>query len=272
MGWFSTATLLGRFLAPVAGGTLMGLFMLGDPNRFYAVYAVCGAAGVATFFLALRIPKEETCRLSSRSLKDSWATFKSVVATKAIVITSAVEAGILFVYGIFETFVPLYAVKAGLSVSAIGILLSAQVITLALSKPAMGRFSDRHGRPPQIFWGAILGAVCIGLFSLAVSFAALLVLSILLGLSLSILTSASSAYIADLSRKEGRGSAMGILGSVMDIGHTTGPLVAGFVILHYGFGAAFLVAALVIAVAAAGFLVHAGKDVLFGISHKEAAP
>ncbi len=271
MGWFSTATLLGRFLAPVAAGTLMGLFMLSDPNRFYAVYAVCGAAGVATFLFALRIPKEETCRLSTRTLQDSWGAFKSVIATKAIVITCGVEAGILFVYGIFETFVPLYAVKAGLSVSAIGLLLSAQVITLALSKPAMGRFSDRHGRPPQIFWGAVLGAVCIGLFPLTVSFAALLVLSILLGLSFSILTSASSAYIADLSRKEGRGSAMGILGSIMDIGHTAGPLVAGFVILHFGFGLAFLVAALVLAGAASAFLMHTGKNALFGFIHNKAA-
>ncbi|MGD0235827.1 MAG: hypothetical protein ABSC55_14985 [Syntrophorhabdales bacterium] len=43
---------------------------------------------------------------------------------------------------------------------------------------------------------------------------------------MSTLTSAASAFVADLSRTA-RGSAMGILGSIMDIGHTTGPLVAG---------------------------------------------
>ncbi|HSW63936.1 MAG TPA: MFS transporter [Dissulfurispiraceae bacterium] len=264
LGWFSTAMLLGRFCAPIAGGTLLSLMMLSEAHRFHAVYLVCGAAGLTTLLLALRIPKEEACRLPSRSLRTSWSAFKTVVASKAIVLTCTVEAGILFAYGIFETFVPLYAIQSGISAVEIGVLLSVQVITLAISKPAMGRFSDRHGRQPQIFWGAVLGAACIALFSVVVSFPGLLVLSILLGLSLSILTSASSAYIADLSSAEARGAAMGILGSIMDIGQTAGPLIAGFVILQYGFGPAFLVAAVVLAAAASAFLAHAGRAAFTG--------
>lgn len=132
--------------------------------------------------------------------------------------------------------------------------LSSQVITLALTKPMMGRFSDRHGRRPQIFAGAIIGAFCIAGFSFFVSFIPLLVLSIMFGLSLSIVTSASSAFIADLSNKEAHGSAMGILGSIMDIGHTTGPLVSGVVAAYFGFGISFLGAAFVLAVIAIVFL------------------
>lgn len=264
LGWFSTATLLGRFCAPVAGGLLLSLMMLSEAHRFQAVYLVCGVAGLIVLLLALRIPKEEACHLPSRSFRASWSALKTVVASRAIALTCAVEAGILFVYGIFETFVPLYAIQSGISAVEIGLLLSVQVITLAISKPAMGRFSDRHGRPPQIFWGAVLGAACIALFSLVSSFPGLFMLSILLGLSLSILTSASSAYIADLSSTETRGSAMGMLGSIMDIGHTAGPLIAGFVILQYGFGTAFLMAAVVLAAAASAFLMHAGRNALAG--------
>lgn len=264
LGWFSTATLLGRFLAPVIGGGLLSLAMLSEAYRFHAVYAVCGGAGVLALVLALRIPQDESCHFAKRSFASSWAAFREIIATRAILITCIVEAAILFVYGTFETFVPLAAIKNGISVGEVGVLLAAQMITLALSKPLMGRFSDRHGRQPQIFWGAFLGAICIGLFALASSFPVLLGLSILLGLSLSILTSASSAYIADLSSREARASAMGMLGSIMDIGHTTGPLVAGFVILHYGFGMAFLVAAGVLATAALAFLLHAGGNAVVG--------
>lgn len=264
LGWFSTATLLGRFCAPVAGGLLLSLMMLSEAHRFQAVYLVCGVAGLIVLLLALRIPKEEACQLPSRSFRASWSALKTVITSRAIALTCAVEAGILFVYGIFETFVPLYAIQSGISAVEIGLLLSVQVITLAISKPAMGRFSDRHGRPPQIFWGAVLGAACIALFSLVSSFPGLFMLSILLGLSLSILTSASSAYIADLSSTETRGSAMGMLGSIMDIGHTAGPLIAGFVILQYGFGTAFLMAAVVLAAAASAFLMHVGRNALAG--------
>ncbi len=117
---------------------------------------------------------------------------------------------------------------------------------MALTKPVMGRFSDKHGRQPQIIWGAIIGAICIGGFSLFKSFLPLLALSIFFGLSLSIVTSATSAFIADLSKKETHGSAMGILGSVMDIGHTLGPLISGIIASYLGLGRAFLGAGFVL--------------------------
>jgi predicted MFS family arabinose efflux permease len=62
----------------------------------------------------------------------------------------------------------------------------------------------------------------------------------LFGLSLSVVTSATAAYIADLARKETYGSAMGMLGSVMDIGHTTGPLAAGVIASAFGFRMSFV--------------------------------
>jgi MFS family permease len=135
----------------------------------------------------------------------------------------------------------------------VGIFLSSQVITLALMKPVMGKFSDRHGRQPQIFLGALMGAFCIGGFSFFRSFIPLLALSILLGLSLSVVTSATSALIADLSRAEGRGSAMGVLGSIMDIGHSTGPLVSGIIAAYFSISKSFIGASLVLVLAACIF-------------------
>jgi MFS family permease len=58
-------------------------------------------------------------------------------------------------------------------------------------------------------------------------FLSLMAVSILLGLSISIVTSAGAVYIANLSKNGSHGSAMGMLGSIMDIGHTTGPMLGG---------------------------------------------
>ena len=271
MGWFSTATLLGRFCAPVVGGAILSAVTLLDDMRFVAVYAFCGAMGLVTFWTTLRMPVVEEHRLEGRTWSGIRQAFLSVLSSRTIIITSTVEAAILFAYGTFETFVPLAALKAGISTTAIGIMLSAQVLALALTKPVMGRFSDRHGRKPQIFYGTVMGALCIGSFGLAPSFERMFAASILLGLCLSIVTSATSALIADASRCEERGSAMGVLGSIMDIGHTTGPLVAGIVASYFGFGYAFIAPGGLLVVMALCFLFFMGKQTLsFGKKDAEA--
>lgn len=253
IGWFSTSTLIGRFAAPIAGGSIIGMFIVNPAFSFKVVYLVCGVAGIITLLLTFMIP----ARKEREPKKDSWQeifrTFKTVIGSKGIIITSTVEAAILFAYGTFETFIPLYAIRLGLSAYEIGIFLSSQVITLALMKPLMGKFSDKHGRQPQIFYGALMGAFCIGGFSLFTSFVPLLVFSILFGFSLSVVTSATSAFIADLSRIEGRGSAMGVLGSIMDIGHTAGPFVSGVIAVYFGISKSFTGASLVLLIVACIF-------------------
>lgn len=253
IGWFSTATLAGRFMAPVIGGSIIGAMVFNPLLSYKTVYLVCGVSGIITMAFALRLPKTEKKQAGSMPLRETLKSFREVITARGILITSAVEASILFAYGTFETFLPLYSINAGLSAYEIGIFLSVHVITLALAKPVMGRFSDRHGRQPQIFSGAIIGAICIGSFAFFKTFPPLLLLSVLFGLSLSIVTSATSAFIADLSRKETHGSAMGILGSIMDIGHTTGPLFSGIAAYYFGYGMSFAGAALVLLTAAIVF-------------------
>ncbi len=248
LGWFSTSTLMGRFVAPVVGGGIIGALLYNPAMSYKVVYLVCGGAALVALVLSLKVSEPRQNNRAQESWAETFKAFKGVIVHKGILITSGVEAAILFAYGTFETFLPLYCLSVGLSPYEIGIFLSSQVLTLALSKPMMGRFSDRHGRPPQIFVGALLGAVCIGSFHLFTTFVPILILSIFFGLSLSVVTSATSAYIGDLSQQQSRGSAMGVLGSVMDIGHTTGPIVAGVAASYFGYAWAFVVAGMVLIV------------------------
>jgi MFS family permease len=258
MGWFSTSTLVGRFVAPVVGGGIIGMLVFNPGLSYKVVYLICGATGVITLLLTFKIPATTERKKEAQSWEETLKVFKTVISNRGIIVTSAVEASILFAYGTFETFLPLYSLKAGLSAYEVGIFLSSQVITLALMKPVMGKFSDRHGRKPQIFFGALIGSLCIGSFSLFRSFIPLLVLSILFGFSLSVVTSATSAFIADLSKAEGRGSAMGILGSIMDIGHTTGPLISGIAATYFSLSKSFMSASLVLGFVASIFLINLG--------------
>jgi len=256
LGWFSTATLIGRFMAPVVGSAILGALAWNASFSYRVVYTVCGVAGLIALLLSCKLPAAESRGTAGQPWAETLATFKVVITHQQILMTSAVEAAILFAYGTFETFIPLYALDNGLSAYHVGIFLAGQVIALTLSKPICGRFSDRHGRRPQIVAGGLLGAVCIGSFALVHSFLPLLGLSLAFGLSLSVVTSATSAYIADLSSQQGRGSAMGLLGSIMDLGHTTGPLLSGVVASYFGYGPAFVGAAVVLAGVAWFFWQH----------------
>lgn len=252
MGWFSTATLLGRFAAPVAGGGLISILAFNAQMGFKAVYLVCALSGIMTLAV-LKMPVSGGTKREKQKPGDILSSFKNSDSDKEILITSLTQAAILFAYGAFETFLPLYAIKIGLSVHLIGIFLAAQIITLALSKPIMGRFSDRHGRKPQIFTGLLISAACMCGFSFFTSFIPLLSLSIFFGLSHSVVTSAVFPFIADLSRQGQRGSAMGVLGSIMDIGHTAGPLVSGIVAAYMGLSKSFISASCVLLIAAISF-------------------
>ncbi len=262
LGWFSTATLLGRFMAPIIGGAIISLLVFSPAYSYKAVYIVCAAAGIVTLLFVLRLPNPSPINKEKSPDKPDqkvlWGNFKKVISNKSILITCIIEASALFAYGTFETFLPLYSMQAGHSAYEIGIFLSAQIITLALARPFMGKFSDRHGRKPQIIAGTFIGALCIGALPLCGGFFFLLIMSILMGISLSIVTSATAAYVADLSRKESYGSSMGLLGSIMDIGHTTGPLVAGIVAHHFGIAKSFFAASIVVALAGILFMFALG--------------
>lgn len=246
MGWFSTATLLGRFMAPALGGAILGLHATGQASRgsdigFHILYLICGVAGLAVFFSTFFLPNLTENRPENSAPRPHWREgIKELLGNRGIMMTCGVEAAILFAYGTFETFLPAHALTAGLNPYQIGLCLSSQIITIALAKPVMGRFSDRHNRQRQIFAGAVAAGICIAFFSIAGSFVALLFLSILLGLAISVVTSASAAHIADLSKDGGQGSAMGILGSIMDMGHSLGPLLGGLLAASLGLPASFL--------------------------------
>ncbi|GAB4482806.1 MAG: MFS transporter [Thermodesulfovibrionales bacterium] len=261
LGWFSTSTLAGRFIAPLAGGVLITAFAGAAASGFHAVYLVCGAAGTAALLLILRLPRSgQPSGHAGQKWAQTWTGARRILSDKGITLAAAAEAAILFAYGTFETFLPLAALAAGRTPAETGLFLSAQVITLAITKPLLGRFSDRHGRLSQIFFGALFGGACISAFAFSSSFFPMLGSSILFGLSLSVVTSATSARIADLSSCETRGSAMGVLGSVMDIGHTAGPIVAGILAARFGFGTAFITAAVVLLSVAVCFRVFSGEQ------------
>ena len=68
------------------------------------------------------------------------------------------------------------------------------------------------------------------------------------------MTMPSDALIADLASARNLGAAMGVFGTIWDIGEAAGPMIAGFLIGGLGYSATFDVLATVIAVVTVGLM------------------
>lgn len=230
---YSSANMLGRTLGPFIGGWL--LFWGG----FKIPFLVSGIFGVLAFLLLLTWPKENK-ELEKKNLKDKKILLtngiKEVFLNKAILFVSLIECIQYLATGGLECFLPIYAKNViHLHEWQIGILFSVQVIATMISKPFLGILSDRVGRVPQITAGLIVGGIVYSLIPILNTFLGILSLVTFYGLAIAIVTSATSAFVTDLARKENYGAAHGVFGTIMDTGHASGPIIGGILVSAFDY-------------------------------------
>ena len=259
MAWYSSATMVGRFLAPLVGG----LLIVGDDFRW--VYLGCGVAGTLALLTALQVsrtmavPERATDPITTRrGLHGGWREMRDelriVLTHRGILLTSTVEAAQYFAFGAVETFLPLYLRGLGWEARAIGPLFTVQVMVTTLTKPLMGRLSDRWGRERPIVVGLLAGAAAVVAMPYQADYWSLAALTALFGLGVATVTASTSALVSDLSRAAS-GASLGVLSSVMDVGHSAGPMVTGLLVSTWGYSGAFGVVAGVLGVLAVAFYV-----------------
>ncbi len=247
LSWFSSITIIGNLLgAPVGGFILYSLSGTGGLSigDFHKAYLVSGFAGMMSLILAIGLLKEKESIEKGRGLKESFRRFisgiKEVISDKRVVITSNMEGLQNMTMGALEAFLPIYAVTvAGLNAFQAGLLWGIQVFVIILSKPIMGKISDKYGRKFIITSGMILCAVSFGLIPSLKEFYALMGAAIVFGLGEAFVTSSSAALVADICKEKHFGTAMGTFGTIFDIGHASGPILAGFLIAQYDYFYAF---------------------------------
>src|SRR5207245_5641773 len=127
------------------------------------------------------------------------------------------------------------------------------------SRPTMGWASDRIGRRPLILLGLVVCAGSLAAIPFTAQFVGLMALSALFGFGEAIVNAAAAALVADLSELKTLGSAMGMQGAIMDIGHASGPILSGVLIGCLGFRMAFPILGGLVLVAAAGFARPVGR-------------
>jgi MFS family permease len=231
LGQYSSATLVGRTIAPITGGLIISYFA-GYPGliSYQVVYIAAFLAAIPVMVLTLLYPDADDHIQGLMSPGDLSRSLFTFFGDRVLRATALVEMATYFSFGAFETFLPVYLFGKGFAAYEIGIIFSAQVVLMALSKPAFGRIADRADKRIQITCGLLIMGISVALIPMFSDFMAFVLISVAVGLGLSLSTVATSAYVADLAKKRELGASMGALSSTMDIGHSLGPLITGMII------------------------------------------
>ncbi|MEN6609255.1 MAG: MFS transporter [Methanoregulaceae archaeon] len=261
LGQYSSATLVGRTIAPLAGGMILGYFAgTSGLLPYHVVYILAGVAAVPVFLLLLMYREDTPGSLAvpgATVFRDDLVRFFENPRLRA---TAFVDMATYFAFGAVETFLPVFLLSIGIGAFLTGVIFAVQVVVIAGTKPFFGKLADRFDKRIQILAGLlVLGVSCTALPAMT-SFYEFLGVSAVFGIGLSLSSVATSAYVADLAEKDQLGAAMGALSSTMDIGQTLGPVASGFIITLAGYTAGFFASCLFAIIVAGIFVVSVRKD------------
>jgi len=280
-GAYTAATQAGAMLGPLLGGWL--LWTRGFSTTFVTA-GTLGVIAVLLFFL-MRLPpvpghvnreslivnRDESSveRLTYNVARphgvaavfhDMTRGARTVLGNVRVVVTSATDGARQVANGALMAFLPIYVVGIGLDAAQAGMLFGVQSVTSFASRPTMGWASDRIGRRPLILLGLVVCAGSLAAIPFTAQFVGLMALSALFGFGEAIVNAAAAALVADLSELKTLGSAMGMQGAIMDVGHASGPILSGVLIGALGFQLAFPILAGIVLVAAGVFRASFGAE------------
>jgi MFS family permease len=238
LGWFSSANDVGA-----TGGPLLGGLVLYFTASFSVTYLLVGALGLLTLLTVLLLPDVDRPARETKSFAARAAEFRrglgEVLRTPPIFVAAAIESVMYLGYGAFIGFLPIYARNVGLNDAQIAVVFGAQLAFAMIAKPIAGRISDRLGRIPVIVVGLLLCGTALPLNFRSGSLLLFVLTAPVLGIGVGAVTPVTNALVADLASASRMGAAMGVFGTIWDIGEAAGPMIAGVLIGGLGYTMTF---------------------------------
>lgn len=230
---FSSATYVGRVVAPALGGYV--LFVTADD--FHVLYLAVAMAGVTALIMALpflvgrkqpRITQKGNVKEILGRVFRGWGR---VARSRGVLVVSFVQACQYYAYGAAEYFLAGYLPEVvRLDKFLTGIIITSIIGVAIFTRPYMGRVSDRIGRRIPIAVGCIVSGLPLLGIPFVADFWVLLLLVVVYGFGFATVTASTSALASELAPKELVGTAMGFLDMIMDVGQTIGPIISGMIL------------------------------------------
>jgi len=253
LSWFSSVAIIGTLAGAPVGGlivSLMGGAQDASATTFQVVYGIVAITGLASLVVGMKMLLKEEAPVGAgfaSRMEQFISGIKEVGSDRRVVAASAMEGVQNMTMGALEAFLPVYAVTvAGISAFEAGLLWAVQIVVTMLAKPIMGKISDKYGRKPLIVAGLLSCAIPFAVIPHLVGFWPLIPACLLFGFGEALVTSSSAAMVADLCKAKHYGTAMGVFGTIFDVGHASGPILGGLLVGSLGYGWAFFLMSLVL--------------------------
>ena len=252
MGYNASVLSIGTALYPAVGGMLA---MLG---WYYPFFLPILAIPVALMVLwRLQNPEPTSDQRLSDYLRN---TILAIRNPQALGLFLAGMMTFIILYGAYLTYLPfLMRWSFDSSPLVIGLLFSATSVATAATSFRLGRLSRRFSSRKLIYAGFALYALTMLALPLAPNVALLLVPAMLFGVANGISIPSILTMLTELAPAEYRGAFMSVNASVIRMGQTLGPIVAGAMMQMRGLTGAYFGSAL-LALATLGIISRLVKD------------
>lgn len=235
LGTFTISFFLGLAFGPIIGGTLHDVWHMNA--AFYAMGAISLLSLLMLIFMLPEINAHKNVQPSP---------FKIILKDKTMQAMLMFRTVNAYGIGALMGFLPLIAQRINVSVFQIGFVVSANLVTSSLLQRYFGIIADRSDKIKMTIIGSIMMLAALALMPFSTGFYTLLLFNILMGLGSAVSIPAGSAITANLGRKLGMGSVMGLFNTAFGVGGGIGPIVAGMVMLAAGLVFVFISSALVV--------------------------
>ena len=234
-GWYTTSIYVAMTLGPATGGYLAKTVGLRQ------VFVVSGALLAAVALLALLVlPKGPP-----RHRTDLHAVLTSsfeLLRNRRLLACLLATVGSCVGFGIFLTFLPLYAAQHGYDPAQVGLVFASQAITNVIGRVPIGCFADRIDRRLLVAVGLICLAFALAAMGQFAQLAQLMGCAVVMGVGMALTFTAIGALIAELVPPVQRGLAMGMYNSSIYLGMMTGSTVMGLALKKIGYPIGFAAA------------------------------
>lgn len=239
MSLFTSATYVGRVIAPSLGGYVL-FATNSDFHQVYLAVAFAALTGLIISLPFLARGRQETTtgsRTTHETMRKMLSSWRKLASNSSTAIVSLVQASQYYVFGAFDFYIAGYMINVlKYTTFGQGLVYSTVLVVAIFARPSMGRVSDRIGRRIPIILGCILSAVALATIPYITDFTTLFVLLVAYGFGFATVTASTSPLMCDIAPNEIVGTSMGFLNTTMDIGQTIGGFVSGLVFassLHY---------------------------------------
>lgn len=202
----------------------------------YLPFVIASGIALVTWFMLIKITNEFPDPLTSGSDR-VLSKYSHVLKIGWVALLPS------FGYGFLEASLhgnfPVYALRAGLDVKAVSILLPAFVVGSLIFQMPLGIWSDKFGRKNVLLISMLIGWVCFSGAIFTTSVTTLFILFFLAGMMVGSLFSLSITYLADLLPNSLLPTGNILAGIFFGIGSILGPYLGGLFIDWFAKGSIF---------------------------------